>query len=83
MGDLIDNEERGSPFTGRPMGHLIVPYNVHHPLTEGVDAPVLVFRVDFPADTQDDMPFAAPMVRRVAGGIVHHSDAKLTVRVGS
>lgn len=52
-----------------------VCYLIAHPRCEDEGSAILEFGVQFAFEAQEDVAFAAPMVRQVAGGVFDHAHA--------
>lgn len=60
------------------MGLCIVRDVVSHPGAQNDHSTVFQFRMQFASIAQQEVAFAAPVIRAVACGILHHADANVT-----
>ena len=46
---------------------------IAHPRREDEDSAIIQFGMQFAFEAQEDVSLAAPVIRQVAGGVIHHA----------
>ncbi|MNF60334.1 hypothetical protein D3C84_419500 [compost metagenome] len=78
----VDDKEAGALLGVRAMGLGVVRHLIAHARRQGEDAAILQLGVQLPLEAEQNMALAAPVIRQIAGGVLHHPHPKIPKLLG-